>query len=98
MIKCGTCQNGKQTITGTTLTDGGWKDNPPVIIDCVNCDGTGEITEEHKRAIDEEQNNWHDSDVCQEEDAHYVPDNTPSALVMKHHWVCNECRKIVQIG
>lgn len=32
------------------------------------------------------------------DNAYYVPDNTPHAMIAKHHWVCSECRGIVQIG
>ena len=31
---------------------------------------------------------------CTDYDAHYVPD-TPE---MKHHWDCNHCGKLTQIG
>ena len=96
--KCPACTGGRITITGRMLTTEGWKDNPPIDIDCITCDGSGTIGEEHRRQLDEEQDAWHNSDICQEEDAHYVPDNTPGALISKHHWVCNECRKIVQVG
>ncbi len=97
-LECPACNNGIITITGRSLTDEGWKDNPPIDITCITCDGTSTISEEYKKRLGEEQDSWHDSDVCQEEDAHYVPDNTPGALVSKHHWVCNGCRKIVQVG
>lgn len=30
--------------------------------------------------------------------AYYVPDNTPNAMVKKHHYLCAACHKLVQIG
>lgn len=58
-------------------------------------------TDEEKREWDEYRQ-WCKQVGCKcpehlERDAHYVPDGV-SDVCDKHHWVCNRCGGIVQIG
>lgn len=64
---------------------------------CPSCDGQGVISDEQLAEIKAEQDMW-----CScgnpSQNAYYVPDNTPHGKVRKHHYCCNDCHKIVQIG
>ena len=60
MHTCPTC-NGtkKQTITSKTFVGGkGFISDPPVTIDCIICDGVGEIDDETLQQIEFEKNLW----------------------------------------
>lgn len=62
----------------------------------IGCNGTGQITKEQKSAIDFEKNMW--CKCGHENGSHYVPDNSKRGVISKHHYVCNDCGKITQIG
>jgi hypothetical protein len=67
-------------------------------LDCVACAGTGQVTTAILKQIEKEKKMWC---KCEDRDPHavtYHKDNEKGALVRKHHWTCNECNKIVQIG
>ena len=93
---CPTC-NGtkKQTVIAKMLTDKGWSDQPPVVMDCFNCKGKGFLTEQEVADKEAQDNLW-----CKCEDdkgSTYVDDNV-SEICDKHHWVCNGCGKVTQVG
>lgn len=64
-------------------------------VECITCDGSGEITDEEKKAKER-----FDSIQCRcgnpSGNSHYVPDN--QGRISKHHWNCNDCGGITQIG
>lgn len=98
LIECPTCNgSGEQTIIAKMLTKKGWHNEPPVIMSCIRCDGSGKvdpikIAKEEKASKDF----WCE---CDNHDAGstYVDDGV-SSRCSKHHYVCNVCNKITQIG
>lgn len=85
---------GKMTITGAEITAGGMKTLPPVQIDCVWCNGTGQLTNRQAKEQEDYTGLW-----CRCEghvETEYVPDG--QGQINTHHWVCTTCGKIVQIG
>jgi Fe2+ or Zn2+ uptake regulation protein len=94
-MKCTVCNGtGKQT---TTVTEFG-SNKPPEKWehDCVICDGTGEMTPAMAKAVEYERNMW--CKCTGKTNSRYIPDNTKGAAVTKHHYVCNKCGKVTQIG
>ncbi len=99
IITCPTCE-GKKTwaCIAKLYTSNGFVDQPAVMMDCRTCGGKGELTEqayadkmEEKRQSDEM---WC---RCGEEDK-YGSTHHPDSEGMKHHYTCNSCGKITQIG
>lgn len=57
--------------------------------ECFTCKGTGQITQKQK---DAEDNFWC---RCKKSSGSlYVPDSADS----KHHWVCEDCGNVTQVG
>lgn len=87
MQKC-KCNSGRMTLTvhadGTTNS---------VEIDCVNCGGSGYLTELQAARIKAMDEIW-----CRcgnpSERSIYHPDVPGS----KHHWTCADCGKVTQVG
>lgn len=92
---CTVC-NGRKT-TKYTVQEYGSKE-PPVEheMECTVCYGTGVITLEVYKYLEWEKAQW-----CKCKDSNsgsfYVPDNTDDRCD-KHHWRCNTCKLITQIG
>jgi Fe2+ or Zn2+ uptake regulation protein len=92
LVKC-TCQDGKVTIT----VHEGDKPVRSMELTCVICDGAGKITKAKARAVKAEQAMW-----CQCGNpgvvTSYHPDGERGAACHKHHWTCDDCGKVVQVG
>lgn len=102
-IECPCCKGKKTQTVKAFVVDGKgpvkgkfgygyWE--KPVIMDCHVCGGVGSITKEKQKAIDEEKKLW-----CKCGAKHgsaYVPDGC--GVIHKHHYICNDCQKITQIG
>lgn len=91
MVTCKAC-NGKGTMTVTVRT----LDEPDVKFEakCFGCSGTGKMTKQQL-----ENYNWENKLWCKCENSpgsRYVPDNV--GIISKHHYLCNKCNKITQIG
>lgn len=94
MHKCPTCDNGRMKITVST-----YGSNEPATvteIDCVYCDGTGQIDDETMEAIEYEKNMWCKCGNPSGRHKFYRDGEGP--LVHKHHYVCKDCNKVLQIG
>lgn len=95
-MKCETCNGtGKITIRSTTWNKAGEiVDVQPVTIRCYWCMGTGDLMLQDKAVAKQFNNLWC---KCQGHvEAKYVPEG--QGVVNVHHWVCETCGKIVQIG
>ncbi len=93
MIQCPTCE-GKKTVPVTVHETG--KPVKTVYLKCLTCNGAGKIDEDEYNAQQEEE----DAFWCKcEKDygATYVGDGE-SRVCDKHHWRCNHCAKVVQVG
>jgi len=102
MNYCPDCKGtGKKNLTVTTIGGG----LPTVVeiveIDCVICDGgLHPLSEsEAKQELQDQEDEKALWCTCNKSksDAIYVPDGK-SRVCSKHHWICGDCRKIVQIG
>lgn len=99
--ECPTCKGTKQrTIVAQVFTSEGFKPEPPVTMPCSNCKGTGFLTQEQidKKAAE-------DAIWCKCEghtDVTYHEDGSGKRyegfIVNKHHYSCNQCGLIQQIG
>lgn len=100
--KCPTCK-GTGMMTIHVLSTGGLPGmkEGPCGISCIDCNGKGELDDAAyqrlKRQKAAEKAFWC---VCGNDprDTHYNPDGTPGAATSKHHWVCNNCGKVTQVG
>ena len=91
--KCPKCTDGK--ITVTFCEDG--KEPVKSDIKCVHCNGSSIISELKLFELEEEENMWC---KCENKSGQvtYHEDDEDGAAVLKHHWTCNDCGKIKQIG
>lgn len=96
MTTCPTCQGTKkQTLRVTEIAARSLTKKEPVEINCVICRGTGEVTQETVQALEDAKEMW--CECKGNQGAHYIPDGR-SKQVRKHHWRCNKCGKVTQIG
>ena len=86
----------KQTIIAKVLDSNGWHNDPPVTMDCFVCGGTGMITEQKVKEMAAEKKMW--CSCGAKHGSSYIPDNSHKGVISKHHYVCNDCGKITQIG
>ena len=89
---CPTCKGSGMNYT--TISTLGEKEKQITINDCYDCKGKAVNKKEGKaiqKHIEELEALWCD---CGEEDAYYVPDRRGQ----KHHWNCNICHKLKQMG
>jgi len=65
-------------------------------VTCITCDGSGQVTKAQEKEYRNALAMW-----CEcgnpSEGTSYVPDNASSVCV-KHHWVCGDCGRVVQVG
>jgi DnaJ-class molecular chaperone len=86
--QCKVCKgSGKQLVNGT------------ISIECIWCEGSGTMNKEKLAEHEFYQNCWC-SQECEDSAAVFHDDRvTPwEWCVLKHHWHCGVCKKIVQIG
>ena len=93
LVECPLCK-GKREVIFEVTEPGGKVNNVP--LKCVVCDGEGKVTPGRALSYKRQQESW-----CKcgnpSGDVEYVPDNV-SSVCSKHHYVCRDCGKIVQIG
>lgn len=97
-MKCKSCKgSGKQTISMQTMQDdGSFKTEPSLEIDCMHCDGTGEMDKEQKETYNYAQNMWCNCGNPSGK-SNYHPDGK-GKWVSKHHYTCDDCDHVTQIG
>lgn len=94
MHKCPKCKGSKQIEISVSVF--GSNDAPTKTkIDCVHCNGTGEVTDIQLEAIEYENNMW-----CKCEDDHGSKyyDDGEHPEIHKHHYRCKKCKQVTQIG
>jgi hypothetical protein len=67
-------------------------------IGCGTCAGTGKVSTAILKAIEKEKKMWCKCEDREPGNVTYHKDNEKGALIRKHHYTCNTCNKIVQIG
>lgn len=95
-MKCIICEGKKViSITVTSNLRGKPIKSEKIEIMCVHCRGSGSMTQD-----DIDHHNWSKEQWCKCDEYHgatYVDDNV-SSICSKHHWTCNQCNKITQVG
>lgn len=89
MPKCPKCTAGRITVT----VNNGVDEPAQLEMDCPYCDGKGEVSDKKLAAIEAVSKIWclcgNPSQQCT-----YHPDEPG----LKHHWTCDDCGKVTQIG
>jgi len=92
-MKCPQCK-GSKTLN-VAISEKGKEDNT-LEVPCPTCEGSGQVTKEEADSWNDAMNLW-----CScgnpSKNTQYIPDNV-SSVCNKHHWVCDDCGKIVQVG
>lgn len=93
--KCPTCQgSGKQSLSVKTF---GSKDSePPMVIDCVLCHGKGVVNKSQLRLLEQEKAMWCRCEKPSEGTTFH--DDGECRQCRKHHYHCENCGKITQVG
>lgn len=93
LYPCTRCKNGKVTVTISHY--GSNKPDTQSTWDCTDCKGTGKIDKKEHEFQENARNIWCE---CEDEPESYFVDNGENEECYKHHWRCEECDKITQIG
>lgn len=91
MQTCPRCK-GKKKISVELVSEG----ISSFDMNCPTCNGVGGVTRKRAQEYQDMTNAWCSCGNDSGETT-YVPDNFSSAC-LKHHWICNDCGKIVQVG
>lgn len=88
LVLCPVCKDGKLTITVT-----GEGKTSELEINCVHCNGQGTMTWAQRDAYDRMVAMWC---RCGNSSGQVTfHDDAPGS---KHHWTCDDCGKVVQVG
>ena len=93
-MNCPRCKgSGKMTLKVSTYGEDG---SESIEINCVTCDGTGEVTSYQNELYKQEVAMW-----CRcgnpSGDVDYYEDGQ-DPVIQKHHWNCKDCGKVLQVG
>jgi len=103
MQTCPKCKKGQMIIKVQDFTCGKkFKENDclDMQIDCIHCDGTGEVSDEKLASI-KETDRFIAEEMCSCDNptfGSYPQDGECSCGMYKHHVHCGNCGKISQIG
>jgi hypothetical protein len=97
---CPACKGtGKMKVKVTSITSEG-NTSEDVVMGCFRCDSgnkpmTAKQAASFTKAAEREKKKW--CSCANSKGSHYVPDRA-SRVCSKHHWVCDDCGKITQVG
>lgn len=93
-FKCTVCEGtGKQTITVETF--GSPEKTHSYESECLWCKGSGKLNQKTKDELDYYNNLWCE---CGEEHGSTFFKDGEHPDMRKHHYRCNDCKKVTQIG
>lgn len=94
LVPCVVCKGAKtQTLT---VSEHGKPGQQVLTIACIHCEGKGEVTPRSAQATLNAINSWC---TCKEDHGStYHPDDDTNPVCRKHHYTCNKCGKITQVG
>lgn len=96
-MKCKSCKGtGKMVITATEITAAGAKEMPSVSIDCIRCNGSGEISAARQKQLEAQAALWCKCGNPSGNSQFFNDGEHPNCS--KHCYVCEDCRKITQVG
>ena len=93
-MKCLVCHGSK--INTCTITKFGTDEVKTMKMDCIWCDGTGEMTNEDKESYEYQLNMWCKCGNPSKGSEYY--DDGEHHEITKHHYRCKDCGKVLQIG
>jgi hypothetical protein len=93
LYPCTHCKYGKVTVTISYF--GSNKTDTQSTWTCTDCKGTGKIDKKEHEFQEKTCNIWCE---CEDDTESYFVDNGEDSECFKHHWRCDECDKITQIG
>jgi len=91
-MKCPTCKNGKITLSVETFGEEGIEEYE---IDCIDCKGTGIISNAKNKQLEFQKNMWC---KCEQSTGPKYYANGKHPELHKHHYRCTTCKGVVQIG
>jgi len=94
MVTCPKCEGNKVlSITPQMFENGKFVSLKTVVIDCVFCNGKGKVS---KALIRAEENFWCKCGNPSGESTFHDEGEGPE--ISKHHYRCNDCHKVTQVG
>ena len=97
MKECPYCEGrGTVTIQSFNQKDGIFESNPPVTIECVACDGKGELTAMHRAQFKFVNRIWCQCDNPSHQAVQWKEGTHPECPIS--HFRCGDCGKIQQVG
>lgn len=97
MLTCPTCSGAKRVTISVVEIGAGTRKESSVEMGCVVCDGAGEISERAEHALAREAAMW-----CRcgnpSGAVSYHGDGERGSACTKHHWTCDDCSKVTQVG
>lgn len=100
LIKCDSCDGtGKYDCIAQLYNPAthSFEPQPPVRMNCQMCQGSGKIDPIVIAARKEASEAFWCS-CTDRSGVTYHSDNTPGAMCAKHHYICNDCDKVAQVG
>ena len=95
-MKCPTCKGKGKYNMGVTEIGVGRRKTRHVPMTCFLCEGKGTITKAEWARVQAAKALWCDCDNPSGDTTYYADGTHPNCS--KHCWVCNDCRKITQVG
>lgn len=92
--ECPRC-HGETTITLHVLSATSNDIEKTHVLTCPTCEGAGRVSSFTLKRFLEEEQEW--CSCGKTENARFVPDGV-SDVCAKHHWVCDHCGRIAQVG
>lgn len=101
MVTCTACKGKGTYPLVAKMYDGGTvKDMPPVDMPCDPCEGKGVITKERKLHLEAKEKAfkefWCQCGNPSGESTFF--DDGEGSMCNKHHYICNDCHKVTQVG
>lgn len=99
MVPCPCCKGSKvQHFTVITSQPGEFERSTTTDMPCVWCKGTGEMTTDELAKFQRAQDIWCKCGNPSGQVSYHDDVIKGGKLVSKHHWTCDDCGKVTQIG
>ena len=92
-IQCVGCTGTGKMKLGTGYSENGQLKTKYMDITCIICNGKGEISEEAVKLLERQRNMW-----CRCGNKSGMTTFHDDRNGVKHHWTCDDCGKVTQVG